>query len=254
MTAVGDGPRNEAAEARLLVGTAGWSIPSVHAAAFPPAGSNLNRYAARLEAAEVNSSFHRPHRRSTYERWAASVPDGFRFAVKLPKTVTHTQKLADCEALLDRFLDEVHGLGGKLGALLIQLPPHLGYDATTAARFLQALRCRTDASLVIEPRNADWFTPEAEALLVANSVARVAADPARVPDASEPGGWPGLVYWRLHGSPRIYYSDYEEAYLARLAIRIAASRKITTWCMFDNTAAGHALGNALAMTRLSRPA
>lgn len=251
MTTAGDHLYDDMANARLLVGTAGWSIPAAHTAAFPREGSHLTRYAAILGAAEINSSFYRPHRRATYERWASSVPERFRFAVKLPKSVTHDQKLTDCEALLDRFLDEVHGLGTKLGALLIQLPPSLGFDPTTAERFLAALHQRTAAPVVIEPRNAGWFTPEAEALLVTNRVARVAADPALVLAAGEPGGWPGLVYWRLHGSPRMYYSDYDATHLLELASRLSAGRNVATWCMFDNTVAGHALGNALAISDLA---
>src|SRR3954465_6896167 len=105
------------------VGTAGWSIPTAAADRFPAEGSSLERYAAVFDAVEINSSFHRPHRRATYERWAQSVPADFRFSVKLPRTITHDAALAGCEALLNRFADEVSGLGDKLGALLVQLPP-----------------------------------------------------------------------------------------------------------------------------------
>jgi uncharacterized protein YecE (DUF72 family) len=73
----------------VRIGTAAWSIPKKHAAPFPTAGSHLERYAAVFNAAEINSSFYRPHRAATYERWAASVPDDFRFAVKVPKAITH---------------------------------------------------------------------------------------------------------------------------------------------------------------------
>jgi uncharacterized protein YecE (DUF72 family) len=77
----------------------------------------------------------------------------------------------------------------------------------------------------------------------------VAADPARVPAAGEPGGWDGLVYHRLHGSPRIYYSDYDAPYLDALAerLRADAGRAQAVWCVFDNTALGHATANALAV-------
>jgi hypothetical protein len=64
---------------RALVGTAGWSLPSRHAADFPTTGSHLERYATRFDVVEINSSFYRPHRLVTYDRWAASVPDDFRF-------------------------------------------------------------------------------------------------------------------------------------------------------------------------------
>ncbi len=236
----------------LRIGTAGWAIPRPHAEGFPAEGVGLARYAARLRAAEINSSFHRPHRRGTYERWAATVPEDFRFAAKLPKAITHERRLVDIEAPLDRFLGEVAGLGPKLGPLLVQLPPSLAFEAATAERFFATLRdCQAghltrETSVVCEPRHPSWFSPDADSLLRAWRVARVAADPAPVPEAAEPGGWPGLVYHRLHGAPRMYWSAYEPPALAALAERLAA-RRAETWCMFDNTASGAALGDALAI-------
>src|SRR4051812_35434116 len=126
------------------IGTAGWTIPTAHAAHFRDAGSHLERYAQRLTAAEINSSFHKPHRRATYERWAASVPDDFAFAAKLPKAITHAARLANAEAALDAFLEQASGLGDKLHVLLVQLPPSFAFDAPLAAGFFAALRERMD--------------------------------------------------------------------------------------------------------------
>src|SRR3954469_14763579 len=105
----------------LRIGTAGWSIPKEHAAPFPTTGSHLERYGAVFNAVEINSSFYRPHRRATYERWAASVPADFRFAVKVPKAVTHEHRLKDVGDRLDRFIAEVGGLGPTRGPLLVQM-------------------------------------------------------------------------------------------------------------------------------------
>src|SRR5688572_3903979 len=107
------------------IGTAGWSIPAACADKFAECGTSLERYSARFSCAEINSSFHRSHRASTYEKWAASVPDGFRFSAKLPKTITHQSKLLDCGPLTDRFVEDVRPLGAKLAILLVQLPPSL---------------------------------------------------------------------------------------------------------------------------------
>lgn len=231
------------------IGCAGWSIPKQHAAAFPIAGSHLARYAQRLAAVEINSSFYRPHRRATYERWAATVPDDFAFAVKLPKTISHALRLVGAAGALDEFLGQAAGLGGKLGVLLLQLPPSLGFDADIAGAFFALLRQRFDGGVVCEPRHPDWFAPAAEALLVARRIARVAADPPVVAAAADPGGWRGLAYFRLHGSPRIYYSDYASDRLDRLAEAVARLQDEgrTAWCIFDNTAAGAATANALAL-------
>lgn len=249
----------------VRVGCAGWAVPAPHAAEFPGEGSHLDRYAARLPAVEINSSFYRPHRPLTYERWAASVPDAFRFAVKVPQEVTHGRRLVDAVEPLDRFLGEVAHLGGKLGPLLVQLPPSLAYAAGVARSFFAALRDRFEGGVVVEPRHPSWFTPGADRLVTQFRVARVAADPAVVPQAAEPGGWGGLVYYRMHGSPRVYYSDYPPEYLDALAGKLAAAAAAAeVWCVFDNTAEGAAAANALgvvdrlatnppAVTSASRP-
>lgn len=231
------------------VGCAGWAIPKAHKPEFPDDGSHLQRYAARFSAVEINSSFYKPHRPATYSRWAASVPDDFRFSAKVPKTITHKQRLIDTDTLLEAFLAEVSCLGAKLGCLLVQLPPSLAYDGTTAERFLESFRARYEGSLVIEPRHPSWFTSEVVSCLYAHRVAQVAADPAVVPDAGEPAGWPETIYVRLHGSPHVYYSTYDEPYLDRLAaeMRVYATRAREVWCIFDNTALFAATPNALSL-------
>lgn len=236
----------------LTIGTAGWSIPAKDRDAFPAVGTALQRYAARFAGVEINSSFHRPHRVATWARWADSVPDDFRFAAKLPKTITHLQKLVDCEALLDTFLAETGGLGAKLAVLLVQLPPKLSFEDGTAAAFFAALRQRTSAALACEPRHPSWFEAPADALLQSFEVARVAADPAILPVAACPGGWRGLSYWRLHGSPAMYRSPYGPERLAGYAAQLSQERNAgrDVWCMFDNTASSAATGDALLLADL----
>jgi len=239
----------------VRVGCAGWSIPRQHAGHFPAEGSQLGRYSRRFPAVEVNSSFHRPHRPSTYARWAAETPEGFAFASKVPKEITHKRRLMDAGEPLARFLDETAALGAKRGPLLVQLPPSLAFDAGTVGDFCSDLRRQYPGLVACEPRHASWFTPEAGHFLADRQVARVAADPAVVARAAEPGGWGGLAYYRLHGSPRMYYSGYHEGYLDALANRLAESAAATpTWCIFDNTALGAATADALAvLERLRGP-
>ena len=174
------------------------------------------------------------------------MPPGFRFSVKLPKTITHNLRLREAGELVETFLGEA-GLGEKLGCLLVQLPPSLELDATVAAGFFADLRARSPVPVACEPRHPSWFEREAGDLLRELGVARVAADPARVPAAAEPGGWPGLSYYRLHGSPKMYYSAYSEEYVAALASRLQAeaAEGRQVWCIFDNTTLGAATGNAL---------
>lgn len=231
---------------KVKIGTAGWSIPRDLTEQFPREGSSLTRYAARFSITEINSSFHRPHRRSTYERWHDSVPDDFRFSIKLPKVITHARKLADCAEPLDEFLAQASPLGVKLAVLLVQLPPKLELDERIARNFFDRLGGSVGFDVACEPRHASWFTPEAGALLEQLRVARVAADPAICEAASMPGGWPGLSYWRLHGSPVIYrssYADRIDAYASKLKHKAAGD----VWCIFDNTASSAGAGDALAL-------
>ncbi|WP_348642724.1 DUF72 domain-containing protein [Mesorhizobium sp. B2-4-15] len=201
---------------RTFIGTAGWGISTPYKDDFPQSGSRLERYATRLPIVEIDTSFYKPHRRETYERWAGSVPEHFRFAVKMPKTITHEHRLVGCETLADVFLQQVEGLAAKLSVLLVQLPPSLPFEPDVAGGFLDMLEKRTQTRLVCEPRHPSWFDAEAEALLADRRIARVAADPAPVPAAAVPGGWPGLAYFRWHGAPRVYYSDYDAESLARI--------------------------------------
>jgi uncharacterized protein YecE (DUF72 family) len=233
-----------AERAPIRVGTAGWAIPAAQAA-FGSGPSHLARYATRFSAVEINTSFYRPHRPATYRRWAASVPPGFQFAVKVPRTISHDRQLTESESLLDPFLQECGALGPAFGPLLLQLPPSLPFAEPLVARFLRSLRARFDGAVVCKPRHPSWFREEAEALLAAHRIARVAADPAVVPRAADPGGWAGLVYYRLHGAPRVYYSAYDAAALDALAAKLrAAARRGSVWCIFDNTAAGAATEDA----------
>lgn len=232
----------------IRVGTAGWAIPRACAGLFPPEGSALQRYAAELSCAEINSSFYRPHRPSTYARWAESTPDYFQFSVKLPKAISHGSGLVLDRAQFESFLEGVGHLGAKLGPLLLQLPPKQGFDPGKAGDFLGAIReVHPQGAIVLEPRHAGWFTPEADEVLRTNRVCRVIADPAPVSLLPSPPGAFELVYRRLHGSPRVYYSAYTEEQLEDLAKAMRA--EAGAWCMFDNTASGAAAANAMELVR-----
>ena len=236
-----------------FIGCAGWNIPKEAAAAFPEAGSHLERYGAVFSMVEINSSFYKPHRPQTYARWAESVPDGFRFAVKVPRSITHDAQLRDIDELLERFAGEVGELKDKLGCLLVQLPPKFAFHDETVRDFFLRLQERFSCMVACEGRHPSWFSETATELLSERGVTRVIADPA----AGQPGPHVPTtddVYMRLHGAPRIYYSSYSDEYLAALVRELegykAAGR--TAWCIFDNTAAGEAVPNALDVLRACR--
>lgn len=246
-SAAAGGPRS-----RLRIGCAGWSLSRAEQGGFGEGDSVLERYATRFAMVEINSSFYRPHLPTTYARWAASVPKGFRFAAKLPREISHERRLRDAMQPLERFLEGVLALGDKLGPLLLQLPPSLAFDQATAERFLRDLRARTRVDVACEPRHPSWFSTQVDALLSDHAVARVAADPARVPGAAIPGGDRTWSYWRWHGQPQIYRSAYSEQALAGLArqLQLESDAQRSVWCVLDNTALGHAVGNALRLQSL----
>lgn len=240
----------------IVIGTAGWSIPRRAAAAFPRDGFHLERYSRVLGCVEINSSFYRRHAHSVYARWASLTPRRFRFSVKVPRTITHEGELKSARVPLEQFLSEIAGLRSKLGPLLVQLPPSLAFNVRAARAFFDLLRERHSGPVVCEPRHATWFEAAAVRMLIAQRIGLVAADPSRIADATRPGGWMGpngdgagaIVYYRLHGSPRKYWSRYPIERIEGWAEELRAlPSSANAWCIFDNTASGSAIENALEL-------
>jgi uncharacterized protein YecE (DUF72 family) len=227
-----------------LIGTAGWSVARSNGR-FAQEGTALERYASVFSAVEVNSSFYRRHKPETWGRWRDSVPSGFRFAVKMPKTITHERRFVDAQAELDVFFADIATLEDKLGAVLVQLAPSFAFDEATAGPFFAAAAKTSPAPLYLEPRHPTWAEPQASELLQRHHVGRVYADPQdeqlRSAAVAE-----GPRYFRMHGSPRVYYSAYSKEHLDDLRTAIVDVGQ-PCWCIFDNTASGAALDDALTL-------
>ena len=224
-----------------IIATAAWSIPKAVADRFPEEGSGLSRYAAVFKGVEINSTFYRQHKAATFSRWADSVPKDFRFAIKIPKEITHVRKLRDIGGAFEIFLQKILPLGEKLGPLLCQLPPTLMFDPYDAERAFETMRSAHPGPIVLEVRHESWAAAQARALIDRYSLDRVLADPApvwRTTDFLHPPR-----YVRLHGKPKIYYSSYNDQEILSFAGLLAAD----SWCVFDNTASGAACENALTM-------
>ncbi len=224
-----------------IIGTASWSIPKTVADRFSGEGSGLSRYASVFNGVEVNSTFYRRHKPSTFARWADAVPGDFRFSVKIPREITHNRKLRDIREPFGVFVEDIAPLGQKRGPLLCQLPPSLAFDPHVAGEAFAAMRESDAGAIVVEARHRSWREDAALELLRRHGIRRVLADPAPV--------WPAEnfqrppLYVRLHGKPKIYYSSYAPAEISAFAQRLAAE----SWCIFDNTAEGAAIQNALEM-------
>ena len=179
------------------------------------------------------------------------MPASFRFAVKLPRAITHEAELASPGEALRTFFGDVSALGEKLGPILVQLPASAEFNPRRARAFFRSLRALHSGPVACEPRNPRWYTDVATRLLEDYEVARVVADPPRPAAAQELAGGAKLRYFRWHGSPIVYRSSYDDERLAVLARRIAADANAeSVWCIFDNTASGAAAVDASRLRAL----
>lgn len=223
------------------VATAAWSIPRTVADRFSREGSGLTRYASVFDGVEINSTFYRRHKPSTFARWAESVQDTFRFAVKIPKEITHIRAMKEIGKAFDIFLEDISPLDEKRGPLLCQLPPSLTFRSKEIESAFKAMRNADRGTVVIEARHDSWASDEVADLLRRYSIDRVLADPALVWSAESFPHAPRYV--RLHGKPEIYYSSYTDEEILSFSKLLAPD----SWCVFDNTASGAAIENALTM-------
>jgi uncharacterized protein YecE (DUF72 family) len=235
----------------IHIGVAGWSIPSAQAHLAPAEGTHLQRYARTLNAVELNRTFYALPRVATVRKWVECVPENFRFSLKLSKTITHELKFQKAIPALKEFIDLAQEFGEKLGPILVQTPPSLEAE-DHVLDFLEQFRELFDGSIVMEPRHSTWTDARVDLRLKELRIARVAADPAKVPALATPGGDRSITYFRLHGSPRIYWSEYTEEMLKEWVRQIReamrSSRKV--WVIFDNTARDAAFPNAMRMRKL----
>jgi uncharacterized protein YecE (DUF72 family) len=230
---------------RIRVGLAGWSNPPEKRILRDADQSHLSYYAAHFSCVEINSSFYRPHQSATYARWRDETPALFRFAVKMPRSITHESHLKRCATEVNRFYEDIQALRPKLAAVLVQLPPNLEFNGRTVRAFFKSLPRLRGTKVVCEPRHPSWFTSAAQGALRDAGVSRVAADPVRCAGAGLPGGAGRFAYFRWHGSPHLYYSKYSDAQLATFAATVRTTKAIETWCIFDNTARHAAWDDAL---------
>jgi len=232
---------------RVRVGIAGWSNPPVQRTYRHAAQSHLMYYAEHFSCVEINSSFYRSHRVTTYRSWRDATHRQFKFSVKMPRAITHESCLRGVAREVSRFYNEIEGLQPKLGAVLVQLPSSFEFNARVVRAFFKALPRLPATEVVCEPRHPSWFSDVADAELRRSEVSRVAADPPRVDAANLPGGDRSLVYFRWHGSPNMYHSSYSDAKLTLLAATVKKVAARVVWCVFDNTARYAAWEDALKL-------
>lgn len=233
------------------IGTSGWAYKGWrrHLYADAPMRRWLEIASRTFGALEINGSFYTQIKPATYARWRDETPDGFRFALKGHRFVTHYKRLRDCAASIELLRGQASALGDKLDAVVWQLPAQFHANAERLAGFLQDLKA-WPIRHSIEFRHASWFTDETAALLRSHNVAVCMSDAPDFPlwDAVTAD----FVYVRLHGHTRKYASSYSAASLARWAAStnawLAEGRDVHVY--FDNDAEGHAVRNARDLATL----
>jgi uncharacterized protein YecE (DUF72 family) len=232
--------------APLLIGTSGWNYGPWKDRLYAGVRRQdwLSHYATQFNTVEVNASFYRAVRPSTYAAWRDATPQSFRFAIKGHRVVTHTNRLADAAEPVLRQRDSAGVLGERLAAVLWQLPRTVAKDGDRLRSFLATLKLWPGVRHVMEFRHPSWFDAETAELLAAHDTASAISDADRWPlwDAVTTD----LVYIRLHGRPHCYLSPYAADAVAEWAARIrpwlAEHRAVHVY--FDNTMEGAAVDNA----------
>lgn len=238
--------------ARAYIGTSGWNYPGWrdHLYADAPVRAWLEIAACTFGALEINGSFYRSIERATYARWRRETPEGFRFALKGHRFITHYKRLRDCRHSIGLQRDQAVGLGDKLAAVVWQLPSNFHADLARLDGFLRALGAWPSARHAIELRHSSWFVPAVADRLRAAGVAVCQSDAPDFPIWREVTT--DLVYARLHGHTRAYRSNYNLPHLRRWAAEIERwldeGRDVHVY--FDNDAEGHAVRNALTLRAL----
>lgn len=236
------------AKREIRIGTAGWSYRHWVGRFYPEdlkAADRLSWYAQHLDAVELDGTFYRLPKRETFAAWCRKTPDGFRFAVKAHRFITHMKKLKDPEQSLERTFAAIDGLGDKLGPLLFQLPPSWKLDLDRLEAFLAALP--KQRGYAFEFRHDSWFDDRVYAALERHGAAFCIYHLAGLQSpmiVSAP-----LVYIRLHGPAGAYAGCYHGNALRSWARRIEGWRVSghDVWCFFDNDQNAYAPRNALQL-------
>jgi uncharacterized protein YecE (DUF72 family) len=184
----------------VLVGTSGWQYddwgPLLYAGV--PKRRWLERHAEAFATVEVNNAFYRLPRREVFDGWAARTPPDYVVTVKASRFLTHVRRLREPQEPVARLVDRLAGLGGKLGAVLLQLPPTLQRDADLLDACLGCFPA--GMRVAVEPRHASWWDPSTRSVLQEHRAALVWADAGgtAVTPLWRTADW---GYLRLHHGP-----------------------------------------------------
>jgi uncharacterized protein YecE (DUF72 family) len=243
--------------AESFIGTSGWTYDAWRSGFYAgvPRREWLAHCAEHFNALEINASHYRLQQRSTFERWRSVVPEGFRFALKAHRYLTHVRRLADPTEPIRRERERAEALGDALAAILWQLPARFALDEVRLEGFIEALLTGWPTRRhTIEFRHRSWFRAD-----VAERMARAGIAVC----ISDAGDWPlwepvtaDFVYVRLHGRPQTYVTPYGtrglRPWAARIEAWLAEGRDVLVF--FDNDGGGAAPADARRLIEMLRGA
>ncbi len=229
---------------KYLVGTSGWNYDDFENILYRGAKKNrLKEYAEEFGCVEINSTFYRIFPKSVFEKWARETPKNFVFTAKLNRLFTHRGSLNSKDNLAEWFFGNITGLGKKLKAILIQLPPSLKFDRRESDAFLRKIKKFSDVFLAVEPRHKSWFTESFYEILKKHKIALCAADTGGKYPTDFLKSAP-FSYMRLHGPRELYASCYNKKELLKWKKQIEKLKTTLNFVFFDNTFSGFAVKNA----------
>jgi uncharacterized protein YecE (DUF72 family) len=238
----------------VLVGTSGWQYRDWRGRFYPPRVPQrlwLEHHAGHWQTVEVNNAFYRLPDRAVFEAWRARTPDDYVVTVKASRFLSHVKRLTDPEEPVGRLMERVAGLDGKVGAILLQLPPTLQLDVERLDRCLACFP--TGTRVTVEPRHASWWVPELREALTARGAALCWADRGSEPVAPlwRTASW---GYLRLHAGGGDDVWPYEEPVLARWADLLCEtwSDEEDVYVYTNNDPGGAALRDGVTLARLLR--
>jgi uncharacterized protein YecE (DUF72 family) len=237
----------------IHIGTSGWSYDHWQGILYPnptPVHQRLGYYVQQFQTVELNSSFYRWPKQTTFTSWYDRLPADFRLSVKAPRGLTHAKKLYAPEAWMERIKECWHQLHQKRAVLLVQLAPQQGYDYDRLAYFLAQIPGWMRVTL--EFRHPSWHTEAVFRLLEAHQVAYCIMSGAHLPCILRTTA--DFVYVRLHGPDfqHLYGGSYSDADLGWWADRIRewATMGKDVYAYFNNDGAGNAVRNAQRLQQL----
>ena len=236
---------------KIYIGCSGFSNRDWKGFFFPealPSKEQLNYYAAKFNSVEINSTFYRRPRPQTLANWYKRTGEDFKFFIKIPKTITHVKRLKETAAETADFCHHIHqGIKEKLAGFLFQMPPSFHFSEEHLEQLIETVEFQF--LNVVEFRHASWWNEEVfKTLQERNIVFSGVSFPKNIPDVFITNN-DKSVYYRLHGVPVLFKSEYSEEQLERLAKEIRKAGQ-DVFVFFNNTWGTAALKNALYLQKL----